>query len=47
MELAGRDHHANEGREDDERHHPRLHQGEIVAGFRQAWFDRLRAARRS
>ena len=36
MEMAGRDHEADERREHDERHHARLHQREIVADARDA-----------
>ena len=31
VQVSGRQHHADERREDHERHHPRLHQGEVVA----------------
>ncbi len=32
MEMTGRDHHPDQRREHDERHHPRLHQRQVVAG---------------
>ena len=42
--CSGRQHHADERREDDERHHARLHQGDEVA---DAAADGLRRAHRA
>ena len=45
MQRPGRNGEPNQGREHHERHHARLHQGEIVADRRQARLGKARACR--
>ena len=39
MDVAGRDHEADQRREDHERHHPRLHQLDVIADAGDAGLD--------
>ena len=42
MQVAGRDHEPDERREHHERHHPRLHQLDVIADARDAGLDARR-----